>query len=82
MLRRLSLNGTSVARAWRDALSAAKSVICYFGTRSLPLSSTDIGLRLNMGQSAVSMSSKRGRKYCHVQRLALNDLAKYLPLSD
>ena len=62
-----------------DALSAAKSVICYFGTRSLPLSSTDVGLRLNMGQSAVSMSSKRGRNYCHEQRLALNDLAKYLP---
>jgi len=64
-------------KARRDALSTAKSVICYYGTKRLHLSSTEIGLRLNMGQSAVSMSSKRGWKYCEEQGLAFDNLAEY-----
>ncbi len=64
-------------KARRDALSTAKSVICYYGTKRLHLSSIEVGLRLNMGQSAVSMSSKRGWKYCDEQALEWDNLAKY-----
>ncbi len=64
-------------KARRNALSFAKSVICYFGTKHLRLSSTMIGVRLNMGQSAVSMSSKRGRIVCNEKKLNLEQLAHY-----
>ncbi len=64
-------------KARRNALSSAKSVICYFGTKHLRLSSTMIGVRLNMGQSAVSMSSKRGRIVCDEKKLNLEQLAHY-----
>lgn len=59
-----------------NALSTAKSVICYFGTRHLNISTTTLSVRLEMGQSAVSMSSKRGRDYSHRVNLELKDLIK------
>ncbi len=64
-------------KARRDALSSAKSVICYFGTQQLRLSSMMIGARLNMGQSAVSASCKRGRSVCDEKKLKLKHLVQY-----
>jgi len=66
-----------VEKARGNALSAAKSFICYFGTKKLKLSATEIGIKLKMGQSAVSMSSCRGRVFCEEHKFALEDLAQY-----
>ncbi|WP_428776596.1 transposase [Vibrio sp.] len=61
----------------RNGLSFAKSVICYLGSKELYLSSTVISARLNIGQSAVSMSSKRGRFICDKNELNFKRLAQY-----
>jgi len=57
-----------------NALSSAKSVICYLGMKELGLSSSAIALRLKMSQSAVSMSGKRGRTYCDAESLDIDNL--------
>ena len=64
-------------KARQNALSFSRSVICYLGAQQMRLSSTIIGVRLDMGQSAVSMASKRGRSICKDKRLTLEQLAHY-----
>ena len=54
------------------ARPSAKSVICYLGMKELGLSSMGIASRLKMGQSAVSMSSKRGHSYCNEHCLSID----------
>jgi hypothetical protein len=66
-----------VEKARSDALSAAKSVICYFGRKKLLLTTTEIGLRLEMGPSAVSMSSQRGKRYGEQLALEFEALGNY-----
>ncbi|MFV2058962.1 MAG: helix-turn-helix domain-containing protein, partial [Thiohalomonadales bacterium] len=44
-----------------NTISYAKSVICYLGNVRLGISSTQLGARLNISQSSVSRSVKRGR---------------------
>lgn len=61
----------------QNGLSFARSVICYLGVRQMRLSSTIIGGRLGMGQSAVSMASNRGRTICEDKKLTLERLEKY-----
>jgi len=46
-----------------NALSTANAVICYWGTTKLGVSSTELAIRLDMSQPAVSQAAKRGRRY-------------------
>jgi len=47
----------------QNKVSTAKSLICYWGTQVLGISSTEIATYLSMSQPAVSKSSKRGADY-------------------
>jgi hypothetical protein len=47
------------------------------GRKKLLLTTTEIGLRLEMGPSAVSMSSQRGKKYCEELGLEFEAVGNY-----
>lgn len=57
-----------------NALSLAKALVCYWGTKKLGLKSTELATALGMSQPAVSKSVKRGSVYCRDNKLELTDL--------
>ncbi len=54
-----------------NALSTVKALICYWGTTKLGVSSTEISIRLNISQPAVSQASKRGLRHCLANEIEL-----------
>ena len=60
----------------QNAISTAKSLICYWGTQVLGISSTDISTFLCVSQPAVSKASKQGAKYCQQQGIGWEDVVK------
>jgi len=51
-------------RGRQNSLSDAKSVICYWATHELGLSSTKLTQYLKISQPAISKAAKRGAVYC------------------
>jgi len=47
----------------QNTISTVKSLICYWGTRELGLSSTEIATYLGISQPAISKAGKRGADY-------------------
>lgn len=65
---------TALQRKGRqNTVSLAKSLICYWGTQEIGLSSTVIASFLNISQPAVSKGIKRGEEYCLLHKLEFND---------
>jgi REP element-mobilizing transposase RayT len=52
---------------------AARSVLCYWGTRELGMSAVEISKKLNIASSTASESVARGRQIVEEQRLKLLD---------
>ncbi len=53
-----------IKKGRQNDISDAKSLICYWGTQVLGLSSTAIAIGLSIGQPSISKASKRGEIYC------------------
>jgi REP element-mobilizing transposase RayT len=56
-------------RSRQNALSNAKSVICYLSIHELGLSSTEIAKYIVMSQPAISKAAKRGGLYCQQYKI-------------
>jgi hypothetical protein len=65
-----------VLKGRQNAISTAKSLICYWATQVLGISSTDIATFLGVSQPAVSKASKQGAKYSQQQGIEWKDVAK------
>jgi len=57
-----------------NALSLAKSLICYWGSVSMGVSTTLISNTLQISQPSISKSVHRGRAYCEEKKLNLEDI--------
>jgi len=58
-----------------NTLSAAKSLICYWGINELEISSTEIAIYLGISQPAVSKAKKRGAVYCQEHEVTWHHFA-------
>ena len=68
---------TDLTRKGRqNTVSIVKSLICYWGTQVLGLSSTDIATYLGISQPAISKAGKRGAEYSLQHGLFLEALIK------
>jgi len=59
----------------QNTLSTVKSLICYWGTQELGLSTTEIAACLGISQPAISKAGKRGAEYCQQSGLVWEELA-------
>ena len=65
----------------QNAVSTAKSLLCYWSINELRLSSTELAIYLGISQPAVSKSCKRGFDYCRRNELEFDDLLREGELS-
>ncbi|HEB87716.1 MAG TPA: hypothetical protein ENI68_11980, partial [Gammaproteobacteria bacterium] len=57
---------TDLSRKGRqNTISIVKSLICYWGTQKLGISSTEIASYLGISQPAISKAGVRGADYTH-----------------
>jgi len=70
--RQLEIEPKDVLAPGKYALSVkARSLLCYWGTRELGMTTVDLARRLNLAQPTVSQAVKRGQKIAEDQRLSL-----------
>ncbi len=65
-----------LSKGRKNNLSIAKSLISYWGTQVIGLSSTEIAIHLAVSQPAISKASKRGGEYCEAHNLEWKTVAK------
>ena len=63
-------------RTRQKQASAAKSLICYWGTRILGISARKIAAKLEITHTAVSYRVKRGTDYCESNEIEFEDLIR------
>jgi hypothetical protein len=68
----LELDPKDVLAAGKYAKSVkARSLLCYWGTRELGMTTVDLAKRLNLAQPTVSQAVTRGQKIAEDQGLSL-----------
>jgi len=75
--RQLEIEPKDVLAPGKYALSVkARSLLCYWGTRELGMTTVDLARRLNLAQPTVSQAVKRGQKIAEDQRLSLIEITR------
>jgi len=70
-----SINPLEITHKGRqNTLSIVKSLVCYWGTQELGLSSTEIARYLNVSQPAISKAVKRGLQYSQEHTINLETI--------
>ncbi len=57
-----------------NSLSLAKTLICYWGSDVMGISTTQIANKLQISQPSISKSVRRGRAYCQENKLSIEDV--------
>ncbi len=61
-------------KARNNALSTAKALICYWGVNKLGFTAREIASELNITQPAVSYWTVKGKRYCDIERIKIEQL--------
>ena len=70
--RQLEVDPQDILAPGKYAINVkARSLLCYWGTRELGMTTVDLARRLNLAQPTVSQAVKRGQKIAAGQGLSL-----------